>query len=144
MSNCNAAFLINNDNIWSDGCGHKLTAKILDKRDILGFIGLAIVGVQVSVRLFVRPSFRPSAYLPVRPTARPLIQPFFYRFCLTFWPCLRQSLHLSMLSFSGSVQGTVRPFARSSLFLSVSPPVRPSACPSFRLPVLAPVAACLC
>ena len=47
MSNCNAAFLINNDNIWSEGCGHKLTAKILDKKDILGIVALAIVGVQV-------------------------------------------------------------------------------------------------
>ena len=49
MSNCNAAFLINNENIWSDGCGPKLTAKILDKKDILGMIGLAIIAVQVSL-----------------------------------------------------------------------------------------------
>lgn len=52
MSNCNAAFLINNDNIWSNGCGPKLTAKILDKKDVLGFVGLAIVGVQLCGMVF--------------------------------------------------------------------------------------------
>lgn len=52
MSNCNASFLINNDNIWSDGCGPKLTAKILDKKTVLAVSGLVVIGVQLCGMVF--------------------------------------------------------------------------------------------
>ena len=85
--------------------------------------------------LTVRPSIRPPALLPTRPSVRPFVHP-------SASPFVRPSVHPFVRSFvCPSIRSSVRPSVRPSVCPSVRPSIRPSIRLSIR-PSVATMAHC--